>query len=100
VGAWTGTVTPPEGMTVNVTYDVAYAGDTLRIVIRAGEHGTFDTYDVKHEAEKLSFRFRPGPEVTCVLNKKDAGFAGTCTEDDGSVASMDLAPPRKAAPKS
>ena len=95
VGEWTGQVTPPEGITVSVTYDVAYAGDTLKITIKAGEHGTFTTYDVKLEAEKLTFKFSPGPEVLCVLNKKEAGYAGACTEADGSTATMDLSPPKK-----
>jgi hypothetical protein len=97
-GAWTGKVTPPEGITVDVTYDVAYAGDTLKININAGEHGTFNTTDVKLEADKLSFRFRPGPEVVCVLNKKELGYAGTCTGEDGSVATMELSPPKKTTP--
>ena len=95
-GAWTGKVTPPDGMTVDVIYDVAYAGDTLKITIRAGEHGSFETKDVKLEADKLSFRFTPGaPEVLCVLNKKEQNYAGTCTGNDGSVATMDLSPPKK-----
>lgn len=100
VGAWTGTVTPPDGMTTSVTYDVAYAGDTLRITIRAGEHGTFDTSDVKLEADKLSFSFRPGPLVKCVLTRKEAGFAGTCTDEEGGIANMDLSPPKKEPAKS
>src|SRR5688572_30406549 len=37
VGAWTGQVTPPDGGTVNVVYDVTYAGDTLKITIKAAE---------------------------------------------------------------
>ncbi len=99
VGAWTGNVTPPDGMTTAVTYDVAYAGDTLKITIRAGDHGTFETSDVKLEADKLSFSFRPGPLVKCTLNKKDSGYAGTCIDEEGGVANMDLAPPKKAAGK-
>ncbi|HEX6007067.1 MAG TPA: hypothetical protein VFY80_03845 [Burkholderiales bacterium] len=95
VGEWTGTVVPPEGHPAAVVYDVAYAGDTLKIKIRAGEHGTFETWEVKAEGNKLSFKFRPGPEVVCVLEKKENAYAGQCTADDGSVASMDLAPPRK-----
>lgn len=98
IGAWTGKVTPPEGITVDVIYDVAYAGDTLKISINAGEHGTFNTTDVKLETDKLTFRFRPGPEVVCVLNKKELGYAGNCTGEDGSVATMELAPPKKSAP--
>lgn len=99
-GAWTGQVTPPDGQTVTVIYDVAYAGDTLKIAIRAGDHGTFSTSDVKLDADKLSFRFRPGIEVVCVLDKKDTSYAGVCTGEDGSTATMDLSPPKKEPTKS
>ena len=100
VGEWTGQVTPPGAETTNVTYDIAYAGDTLKITIRAGEHGTFATTDVKFEGSELTFRFRPGPEVTCVLKKQMESFAGVCTGDDGMAATMDLSPPKKEAAKS
>ena len=95
VGEWTGQVTPPDGQTVNVIYDVAYAGDTLKITIKAAEHGTFETTDVKLEADKLSFKFSPGITVSCVLNKKEAAYVGSCTDDGGGVATMDLSPPKK-----
>lgn len=95
VGAWTGQVTPPDGQTVSVVYDVSYAGDTLKITIKAAEHGNFETTDVKLEADKLSFKFSPGVTVSCVLNKKEAGYVGSCTDDGGGVATMDLAPPKK-----
>ena len=95
IGAWTGTVVSPNGESTSVTYDVSYAGDTLKIKIKAGDHGEFDTWDTKVEADKLSFKFRPGPEVVCVLNKLEKSYSGTCTAEDGSAASMDLSPPKK-----
>ncbi len=96
IGEWTGTVIDPSGNATDVTYSISYAGDTLKIKINAGQHGSFDTWDATVEADKISFKFRPGPEVSCVLNKKEEAYSGTCTADDGSVASMDLAPPQKA----
>ena len=95
VGDWTGQVTPPDGQTVNVIYTVAYAGDTLKITIKAAEHGTFETTDVKLEADKLSFKFSPGTSVSCVLNKKESSYAGVCTDEGGGAATMDLTPPKK-----
>ena len=95
IGAWTGTVISPNGESTSVTYDVSYAGDTLKIKIKAGDHGEFDTWDTKVETGKLSFKFRPGPEVVCVLNKLEKSYSGTCTAEDGSAASMDLSPPKK-----
>jgi hypothetical protein len=97
VGAWTGKVVSPNGESTDVVYDVSYAGDTLNIKIKAGDHGTFDTWNNKVEAGKLSFTFRPGPEVVCVLNKLEKSYSGTCTAEDGSAASMDLSPPAKKA---
>lgn len=96
-GKWTGKVTPPDGEAVDVTYDVAYAGDTLKITINAAAHGTFNTTDVKLEGSKLSFKFRPGPEVVCVLEKKEADYVGSCTDEGGGVALIDLSPPKKEA---
>ena len=95
IGAWTGKVVQPDGQSVDVTYDIAYAGDTLKIKIKAAEHGSFDTWDAKLDGEKLSFKFRPGPEVVCVLNKVEQSYSGTCTAEDGSAATMDLSPPKK-----
>jgi hypothetical protein len=95
VGAWTGQVVQPDGQVTDVIYDIAYAGDTLKITIKAGDHGSFETSDVKLETDKLSFTFTPGPAVVCVLNKKDAIYSGVCTAEDGSTATMDLAPPKK-----
>jgi hypothetical protein len=96
-GKWTGKVTPPDGETVNVTYDVAYAGDTLKITINAASHGTFQTTETKLEGTKLSFKFRPGPEVVCVLEKKEADYIGACTDEGGGVAQIELSPPKKEA---
>jgi hypothetical protein len=97
VGQWTGSVTPPDGGTAEVKYDVTYAGDTLKIKINAGDHGSFDTWAAKLEGNKLSFKFRPGPEITCVLERKELFFSGTCAEDDPTrgVATIDMSPPKK-----
>jgi hypothetical protein len=95
IGAWTGTVISPSGESTSVTYDIAYAGDSLKIKIKAGDHGEFEAWDAKIEAGKLSFKFRPGPEVVCVLNKLEKSYSGTCTAEDGSAATMDLSPPKK-----
>lgn len=94
-GLWTGTIVPPEGEPATVTYEVSYAGDTLNIKIKAGEHGSFDTWEAKAEEGKISFKFRPGPEVVCVLKKVEKSYSGMCTADDGSTATMDLSPPKK-----
>src|SRR5688572_24196418 len=48
-GTWTGIVMPPDG-TLEVTYDVSYTGDTLAIVLNAGNHGKFTLNELEHTA--------------------------------------------------
>jgi hypothetical protein len=95
IGKWSGKVTPPDGITVNVAYDVAYAGDTLQITIHAEQHGTFPTTEAKLDGSKLSFKFRPGPEIVCVLEKKEMDYIGACTDEGGGVAQIEMSPPKK-----
>ena len=99
VGQWTGTVTPPDAETAQLTYDVAYAGDTLNITINAGAHGTFKTTEAKYEPNKISFKFRPGPEIVCVLNLQGSDYVGVCTEDDGTAAPITMTAPKQDAVK-
>ena len=96
VGKWTGTVTPPDGETAAVTFDVKSSNDTIAIQINAGDHGTFETSDVKLAGTKLTFSFTPGPRVLCELEKKEDGsFAGHCAEDNGKVALITMVPPKE-----
>jgi hypothetical protein len=97
-GAWTGSVTPPgEQDAMPVTFDVTVHGDSLGIVLHAGEHGDFTMTNAKHADGKISFTFNPGgPTVTCTLSKTEAGeFSGPCIGDDGSTASMTMVPPKE-----
>ena len=94
VGMWTGTIQPPGSETAKLTYDVAYAGDTLKVVINAGEHGTFQTTEAKFEGGKISFKFRPGPELVCVLSLSMGEYAGVCTDNSGEAAPIVMTPPK------
>lgn len=97
-GQWTGTVSPPDGSVVAVTFDVATTNDTLHIMINAAEHGNFAAEDIKVDASSVSFAFTPGPHVVCVLNKKDdASYAGNCSDDSGTAVPMTMVPPAKPA---
>jgi hypothetical protein len=93
-GIWTGTVAPPGEGVVAVTFDVKVAGDTTSITLTAGEHGTFKLEEVKVTADKITFKFTPGPVVSCTLAKKDDGsYAGDCS-DGGESAQMTMIPPK------
>jgi hypothetical protein len=96
VGTWTGQVTPPDEVTVDVTYDVSYDADTLRLTVNAGEHGSFAAIAPKLEDGKISFGLQVGAELMCVLDEKEIGYAGLCTEAGGDLNSagvMTMLPP-------
>lgn len=95
-GIWTGTVAPPNEGSVDVAFDVSYKGDTLGIVLVAGEHGQFTLNELEFTGTKLSFSFTPGPVVICVLTPAETGgYAGECTDDGGTVVPMTMVPPAK-----
>ena len=85
-GIWTGTITPPDGAAVNVTYDVRTSGDTTRITANA-EMGSFTFVDVKVLADRITFTFTPGDtHVSCVLMLGEGGsYKGDCTDSDGGT---------------
>jgi len=95
-GKWTGSVAPPEQDEVAVTYDVLVFGDSLGIVIHAGEHGDFPVTAGRYADKTISFTFVPGgPTVHCVLKENaESVYAGSCLGDDGSVATMKMVPPK------
>ena len=96
-GTWTGTVLPPDrGDMVSLTFDVTVNGDSLGIVIHAGEHGDFPAAGGYYAADKITFTFVPGgPTVACTLARNEQGtFAGSCLGDDGSEAKMTMTPPQ------
>lgn len=94
-GKWTGSVAPSDGPPVLLTFDVTLAGDSLGVVIHAGEHGDFTVTEIRLAEKTLNFTFTPGPVVRCNLTLNDeGGYAGNCMEDDGSVAVMTMVPPK------
>jgi hypothetical protein len=95
-GTWTGSVIAPEGDETPVTYDVSVKGDSLGIMIHAGEHGDFAAEGGYHSAGKITFVFTPGIRVTCTLTKNEAGeFNGPCVGDDGATGQMKMVPPKE-----
>jgi hypothetical protein len=95
-GLWTGSVVPPEGDETVVTFDVTVKGDSLGIVIHAGEHGDFTVEEARHADGKITFVFVPGIRVTCTLDRKETGeFTGPCIGDDGAAGQMTMVPPKE-----
>ncbi|MEO5510115.1 MAG: hypothetical protein ABIV28_09215 [Longimicrobiales bacterium] len=101
VGKWTGTVTPPEGTTINLTFDVTVPNDSMKIDMTLTEMSASAALtDIKLEGKKLSFAFTIfDTHVTCALEKKDDGtFAGPCADAGGAGGPMTMTPPKKGAP--
>lgn len=95
-GIWTGVVVPPNEDAVNVTYEVSYRNDTVSVMLNTDMHGQFKLDDIQATPQKITFYFTPGPRLLCVLNAVDTGgFAGQCTDEGGTPASITMLPPRK-----
>ena len=95
-GTWTGSVQPPDGGLTVVTYDVTVKGDSLGVVIHAGEHGDFTARDGHYTEGKIKFAFDPGISVRCTLARgEDGSFTGECLGEDGSVAQIIMVPPKE-----
>lgn len=94
-GTWTGTVTPPNSNTQQVTYNVAMKADTLTIALSTGQR-SFPFSDVKLKDRTLTFWFAPGPRVDCTLQRRaDGAYEGPCRDEEGGDARMLLVPPKK-----
>lgn len=95
-GTWTGTVQPPDGDVTDLTFDITVMGDSLGVVIHAGEHGDFTAREGRYADGKITFAFEPGVTVRCTLARvEDGSFAGNCQGEDGSLAPMTLVPPKE-----
>ena len=97
-GTWTGTVTPPDGPTLEVTFDVRVSGDTTKITLK-GPPGEFPLGDVKVEPTRLLFSFSPGGDtVRCtLLLKEDKSYSGDCLDDRGGKGVIVMRPPKAGA---
>ena len=99
-GTWTGSITPPGQDAFPVTYDVAMAGDTVKISMNAQQHGTFKFDNVKLASGKLTFTWQtPGPVLDCALEAKpDNSYSGICSIGGQDPGTMVMIPPKKSAP--
>ena len=93
-GIWTGTIEPPEGQYLDITYDVRVESDTLKIKIITPEFGEFETTDVRIVDGVLFFGFSPGQPLSCELKPRDGGrFRGACVDADGDPGYLTMIPP-------
>jgi hypothetical protein len=96
-GGWTGTMTPPGGEPITVTYEVGEIDGALAIVMRAlmvQEIIPFN--DVRVEGEALTFWWEPGIRVDCRLVRTASGsYEGPCSDGtaDRPAGALTMVPP-------
>ena len=95
-GTWTGTLTPPGGAGVPVTFEVGETAGVLSIVMNNPQLGDTAFNDERLDGRELTFWWEPGVRVNCALQRTAAGgFAGACTgeEGPGGAGRITMVPP-------
>ncbi len=84
-GTWTGTMTPPGGDAIDVTFEVGQANGMPSVVMRAEDiEGDMEFKDVEVEEGQMTFWWEPGVRVDCTLFANESGgFVGKCTDGTG-----------------
>lgn len=92
-GEWSGTITPPEGVTMPTTFTVSEAGGELRISVLF-MNMPVDLRDIELTDDGISFNWSPGPNVRCELDLQDDGsYSGGCVDQSGGMGHMSMVPP-------
>jgi hypothetical protein len=95
-GTWTGTISPPNGGSLEALFDVRVAGDTTKITIRADGRAV-ETTDIKVEKDRLLYTFAPGNSVIrcTLLLATDKSYSGDCVDDAGAKGVIVMRPPKQ-----
>jgi len=94
-GTWTGTIAPPDGQTLEATFDLRQSGDTTKLTLKA-DGRVIEATDVKVEATRLLFSFAPGGDsVRCtLLRRDDKSYSGDCLDAQGGKGVITMKPPK------
>ncbi len=94
-GTWTGTVYPPDGEAVSVTFDVRGEGSDLVITMQDTPMGALELIDIELSESTLEFAWVPGGMLlTCKLERQEDGsYKGPCTDEDGVPGTIVMVPP-------
>lgn len=101
-GTWTGTLTPMNhpDMHTPLTYEVAYAADTLGLVLGGPNGSEMPAREAEVKGNTLFFSFDEpdaGVPLRCALARtEDAGFEGRCVDPEGKWALFSMQPPADA----
>ena len=94
-GTWTGTMSPPGGGSLAVSYEVDVSDGALSIVMSANGQ-SLSLNEVALDGDALTFWWEPGTRVNCrLLRREDGSFAGTCSEGTGAdgEGTLTMVPP-------
>lgn len=94
-GTWTGSIAPPNGGTLEATFNVRVSGDSTKITLNA-DGRTIEAYDVKVEAKRVLFAFAAGSnaiQCTLVLGD-DKSYSGDCLDSRGGKGAIAMRPPK------
>ena len=96
-GTWTGTMTPPPGGNIPVTFEVGEADGALSIVMSAPlVEPPMVFRDVKLDGDELTFWWTPDIRLDCtLLRAEDGSFEGICTDGTGpgGEGTLKMTPP-------
>ncbi len=98
-GTWTGTMTPPPGGDVAVTFEVGETDGALSIVMSAPlVEPPMVFREVKLDGDELTFWWAPDIRLDCTLLRKENGsFEGICTDGTGpdGEGTLKMLPPSR-----
>ena len=94
-GVWTGSMTPPGGQPLRVTYEVGVLDGTLAVAMRSLiVQEVIRFQDVRLSGDELTFWWEPGVRVDCTLRRTESGtFEGPCTAGGGEAGALTMVPP-------
>jgi hypothetical protein len=96
-GVWTGTMTPPGGRPVTVTYEVGLLDGVLAVAMRSlMVQEVIRFREVRLVGDELTFWWEPGVRVDCTLRRTAEGaFEGPCAAGGGDEAgALTMVPPQ------
>ena len=99
-GAWTGSITQPDGRSFDVGFEVSGEPGDLAIELippedsRTEDDERFLFKDVELTEDRLTFVWDVGVGLACSLERRPGGaWAGTCTDERGQDGGIVMIPP-------
>jgi hypothetical protein len=99
-GTWTGTLSPPGGQGIDVTFEVSGAGEDLAILLVWLEEAPPEVEDMqlqeiaRSDAALMFVLPIPNVRIVCELEGDDGGaYEGDCNGDDGQSGHLRMIPP-------